>query len=210
MAGRTVGEKEIKNLQVIKYTKKQREELLIEFIQEFLKCFNSKIAKTEKQEEILSLIYQFRYFMCLPFNLTQNVKDVDVIKEDVTKTEKQLLEKAIEKKVISDVPLEVMQHLFETRIVILEELYYRIANNDVNLCINLIDNDSLIPLQSFELGVVCIIGRGVKFFEGSELEKYIKVSDEENIQEIKQKIQDVLENKEKILELYNSWKKDEE
>ena len=64
--------------------------------------------------------------MCLPFNLTQNVKDVDVIKEDVTKTEKQLLEKAIEKKVISDVPLEVMQHLFETRIVILEELYYRI------------------------------------------------------------------------------------
>lgn len=91
-----------------------------------------------------------------------------------------------------------------------EELYYRIANNDVNLCINLIDNDSLIPLQSFELGVVCIIGRGVKFFEGSELEKYIKVSDEENIQEIKQKIQDVLENKEKILELYNSWKKDEE
>ena len=91
-----------------------------------------------------------------------------------------------------------------------EELYYRIANNDVNLCINLIDNDSLIPLQSFELGVVCIIGRGVKFFEGSELEKYIKVSDEENIQEIKQKIQEVLENKEKILELYNSWKKDEE
>ena len=91
-----------------------------------------------------------------------------------------------------------------------EELYYRIANNDVNLCINLIDNDSLIPLQSFELGVVCIIGRGVKFFEGSELEKYIKVSDEENIQEIKQKIQEVLKNKEKILELYNSWKKDEE
>ncbi|OKZ65446.1 MAG: hypothetical protein BHW02_04220 [Clostridium sp. 28_12] len=141
--------KEIENLQVVKYTKKQREKLLIEFIQEFLKCFNSKIAKTEKQEEILSLIYQFRYFMCLPFNLTQNVKDVDVIKEDVTKTEKQLVEKAIEKKVISDVPLEVMQHLFETRIVILEELYYRIETKDEKYYVQIFDDN--ITEEKFEV-----------------------------------------------------------
>ena len=142
-------EKEIENLQVVKYTKKQREELLIEFIQEFLKCFNSKIAKTEKQEEILSLIYKFRYFMCLPFNLTQNVKDVDVIKEDVTKTEKQLVEKAIEKKVISGVPLEVMQHLFETRIVILEELYYRIETKDEKYYVQIFDDN--ITEEKFEV-----------------------------------------------------------
>lgn len=90
-----------------------------------------------------------------------------------------------------------------------EELYERLANNDINLCINLIDDDSLVPLQSLELGTLCIIGRGCQYFEGSELEKYIKVADEENMIEIANKIQEVLKNKDKILELYDSWKKSE-
>ena len=89
-----------------------------------------------------------------------------------------------------------------------EELYFRIAKNDVILCINLIDNDSLIPLQSLELGVPCIIGNGSKYFENSELEKYIKIEDSENISEICNKISYVIENRQKIISLYKEWKKD--
>ena len=73
--------------------------------------------------------------MCLPFNLTQSVKDVEVINEDVIKTEKLLFKKAIEKKVISKVPFEVMAHLFKTRIIILEELNYKvIKTKDEKTC----------------------------------------------------------------------------
>ncbi len=90
------------------------------------------------------------------------------------------------------------------------ELYNRLANNDINLCIDFVDDDSLIPIQSLELGAICIIGNGCKFFEGSELEKWIKIKDAENIFEIKNKIYEVLENKEKILELYSKWKAEQE
>ena len=89
-----------------------------------------------------------------------------------------------------------------------EELYFRIAKNDVILCIYLIDNDSLIPLQSLELGVPCIIGNGSKYFENSELEKYIKIEEPENIMEICNKISFVIENRQKIISLYQEWKKD--
>lgn len=87
-----------------------------------------------------------------------------------------------------------------------EELYYRLANNDINLSIELIDDDSVIPLQSFELGTICLIGRNCTLFDGSELEKHIKIKNEENIEEIKEKIEEALMNKEKILNLYNIWK----
>ena len=87
-----------------------------------------------------------------------------------------------------------------------EKLYERLSKNDINLCINLIDDGSLIPLESFELGIPCIIGNGYKFFENSELEKYIKIEDAEDIIEINKKIKDVVQKKDKILNLYNNWK----
>ena len=38
-----------------------------------------------------------------------------------------IVKKAIEKKVISNVPFEIMRHVLETRIIVLEELYYKIT-----------------------------------------------------------------------------------
>lgn len=87
-----------------------------------------------------------------------------------------------------------------------KQLYSRLANNDINLCINLVDDDSLVPIESLELGIPCIIGNGYKYFENTELDNYIKVKDSENIEEIKEKITNVIDNKDKILDLYNQWK----
>lgn len=87
-----------------------------------------------------------------------------------------------------------------------DELYYKLANNDINLCIDLLNYDSLMPLQSLELGTVCIVGNNCKLFNNSELEQYIKVDDEEDIIKISNKIKFILENKNMILDMYNSWK----
>ena len=65
--------------------------------------------------------------MLIPFNLQKNIKDVEELKESIEKVENKLVKKAIEKKVISNVPFEIMQHVFETRIIVLEELYYKIT-----------------------------------------------------------------------------------
>ena len=89
-----------------------------------------------------------------------------------------------------------------------EELYKRMADNDVNLNISFIDDSSLVPLESFELGTPCIIGKSCKYFINTEFEKDIMVENENNILEIKEKILFVCENKDKILEKYREWREE--
>ena len=85
------------------------------------------------------------------------------------------------------------------------ELYKKIANNDINLCANTIDENSMLPYESLELGTICLVGNSFKAFEGSKLQEYLVVENTDNILEIKAKILEAIENKEKILEEYKNW-----
>lgn len=89
-----------------------------------------------------------------------------------------------------------------------QELYTKMANNDINLYVTLVDNASILPLESLELGTICLVSQNCNYFVGSKLQEYLVVENPNNIMEIYNKINYALENKEKILELYNEWKKD--
>ena len=89
-----------------------------------------------------------------------------------------------------------------------EELLKRIAKNDVNIYVTFTECAPLLPLESLELGVPCITGNNHHYFEGTELEKYLVVEKVDNIMEIYNKLQVALQNKDKIIELYQKWKKD--
>lgn len=89
-----------------------------------------------------------------------------------------------------------------------EEMYNRLANNDINVYVTFTECAPLIPLESLELGVPCITGDNHHYFEGTQLEDYLVVTKEDNIIAIRDKILYCLENKEKIMELYKDWKKD--
>ena len=136
-------------LEVSNFNQKQKEELLVDFIKEFLYCLNIKIKEITESEEILKLIYKFRYFMCLPFNSEKSIKDVKKIEKNIIKTEKILVKKAIEKKVISNIPFEIMKHVFETRIIILEELYYKITTEFEKYYVQIFDEN--ITEEKFEI-----------------------------------------------------------
>ena len=134
-------EDEKARLDIKRTTKKQKEELIAEFIEIFLKCFNIKIKESIEHEEIVKLIYQFRYFMCLPYDLESNVKDIKKFEEDIEKTEKLLAKKAIDNKVINKIPFEVMQHILETRIIVLEELYYKVEQEEEKYYVQIFDEN---------------------------------------------------------------------
>lgn len=87
-----------------------------------------------------------------------------------------------------------------------DEMFKRLAKNDVNLYVTFTECAPLLPLESLELGVPCITGDNHHYFEGTELEKYLVVNKEDNIIEIYNKIKLVLENKEKIMKAYKEWK----
>ena len=150
-------------LQLVEKTQKEVEKNLIEFIENFLKCFEKLIDITNDEEEIVRLIYQFRYFMLLPFNLEKSVKDIKKVEKKITNAEKKLVQKAIKKKVISDVPEEIMKRVFETRIIILEDLFYKITKKEEKQYVQIFDEN--ISEEKFE----------IKPIEKAKLNKKIKI-----------------------------------
>lgn len=89
-----------------------------------------------------------------------------------------------------------------------EELMKRIQKNSVNIYPTFTENAPMFPLESFEMGVPCLLGNNNDYFVGTELGDYIILKREDDAEYIKNKIINVLENKEKIMELYRNWKKD--
>ena len=66
----------------------------------------------------------------------------------------------------------------------------------------------MLPVESFEVGVPCISGNNHHYFKGQELENYIIVKNEENPIEIKKQIENCLNNKNEVMKLYKTWKKE--
>ena len=136
-------------LENMELSKEHIEEFLIKFMKNFLKCFEILIENTTEEEDIINLIYKFRYFMLLPFYSEKNVKDLSEIKEDIEETEKKLLQKAKQKKLISDVSFEVMKYVFKTRIITLENLYYKISSESEKYFVQIFDEN--VSEEKFEI-----------------------------------------------------------
>lgn len=89
-----------------------------------------------------------------------------------------------------------------------EELLKRMSKNTINLYVTFSECAPMLPLESFEMGVPCILGNNNHYFKDSKLEEYIVINNEENPEEIKEKIIKCIENRDKVLELYDEFKKD--
>lgn len=141
-------EKNKKLLEVINYNEKEQENLIIEFEKLFLECFK-KIVENTNQEEIMKIVYRFRYFMLLPFNNEKNIKDIKQLQEKIQKVEKIIIDVAAKNKIINNVPFEIMEHVFQTRIVSLEELYFKIIEEFGKYYAELFDEN--ITEEKFEI-----------------------------------------------------------
>lgn len=88
-----------------------------------------------------------------------------------------------------------------------KDLIKKMSKNDITMYVTFSECAPMMPLESFEVGVPCITGNNHHYFEGSELEDYLIVNNEENPEEIKNKLLFCLENKDKIFKLYEEFKK---
>lgn len=88
-----------------------------------------------------------------------------------------------------------------------EELLKRMANNTMNLYVTFSECAPMLPIESFEVGTICLTGNNHHYFMNTELEKYLVVDNEENPVEIADKINFCMKNKDKVMKLYKKWKK---
>lgn len=86
-----------------------------------------------------------------------------------------------------------------------EKLIERMGKNDVNLYVTFSECAPMLPLESMEAGVPCIIGNNNHYFEEIKLKEYLVVDNEEDPLEIKNQINCVLKNKSKIMNLYQKF-----
>lgn len=105
---------------------------LINLQKEFLKCFNIKIEKAQKKDELRKLLVQFRYFCVLPFNEIQQIKDVPELQEKLQEVMNNLIDKSIDKNLIINISnsislcYNIMKYVFFSRIIDLEKINIKI------------------------------------------------------------------------------------
>lgn len=89
-----------------------------------------------------------------------------------------------------------------------DELMKRIQKNDINIYPTYTENSPMFPLESFEMGVPCLLGNNNDYFCGTKLGEYVIIEREDDANYIKDKIINVLDNREEVMKLYLEWKKD--
>lgn len=88
------------------------------------------------------------------------------------------------------------------------ELLKRMSKNDINLYVTFSECAPMLPIESMEVGTLCISGNNHHYFKDTPLEEYLIVNREDDVIAIKEKVDYALENKDKIFELYKAWKED--
>ena len=87
-----------------------------------------------------------------------------------------------------------------------DELLKRMANNTMNLYVTFSECAPMLPIESFEVGTICLTGNNHHYFKNTELEQYLVVENEESPIAISEKIELCIQNKDRILKLYKAWK----
>lgn len=120
---------------------------LINLQKSFLACFLIKVQKAKTNKEVLSLIYEFRYYLLLPFTNKQNIEEIPELKNKIEKVLQELLKKSHELKVIDliskdeNIDYEVLKNIFHLRIINLEDLYIKIIKEKEKFFIQLFDEN---------------------------------------------------------------------
>ena len=81
------------------------------------------------------------------------------------------------------------------------------AKRDVVLYVTFSECAPMLPIESLEVGTICIMGHNHHYFQGTKLHDYLVVEREDDIISIYEKIENALKHKDEIFELYKEWKK---
>ena len=139
-------EKYLKLLET-KNIEEQIEKAILELQKVFLMCYQTKIKKIDSKQELMKLIYEFRYYCLLPFNKEKSINQISEISDGIKEVEDLLIEKAHNFKIIDifskdkNLDNQILRNIFYVRVINLEDLYIKIMKEKDNYYIQLFDEN---------------------------------------------------------------------
>lgn len=127
---------------------KKKKEYGIKLQRVIIDCLEIKIKKADKKEEILDLIYKFRYYNFIYLNENILIKDEPKLQDKKNRIEKLLIQKAIKEKIVLDITkdenvnIEILKILLESRIINFEKVVIEIKEEN-EMVIYIYDGDIL-------------------------------------------------------------------
>lgn len=144
----------------VKDKNKEKNKILEEFQKSFLKCFLVFINTAETKEEIINLIYIFRYYNLLPFNEKIDICENKKIQKGLKEVEKELLKKAIDYKIMTAISQDLeestnlLQFIFQTKIISMEDIYITVSKEKDKYYVEFSEDNENTYEEKFEIDVI--------------------------------------------------------
>lgn len=142
----------IKLIQEVKldnYTEEEIEYLKIKLQKTFLNAFRKNIEYIDKKDskEIINYIYKLRYYKLLPITKNKQIKDIAELKKDIYQTEKELITKACNLRLLRvfseniEDTLSIYSKILESTIIDFEDINIEFIEKENIIYINIYDDD---------------------------------------------------------------------
>ena len=113
----------------------------------FYKYFVINLEKAQTKQEIIKLIYEFRYYCMIPYDQHTYIYELNELKEQIKYLQKKIIKKACELKVINvfseydEINYKIIENIFYVRNINLEELYIKIVKEKDKTYVQLFDEN---------------------------------------------------------------------
>ena len=142
-------EEKHKYLEVLnsKNDEKELEKLKIKLQELFLKMLKIKIKNAETKQEVEKIIYDFRYYLLLPYNHEKKVYEIENIGKVINEVLGIIIYKAIDLKVLEKISenketnKEILKNIFKVRIIKLEKAYLKITKEKDKYFVQIFDEN---------------------------------------------------------------------
>ena len=126
---------------------KELEKFKIQLQKIFLNMIKININKAKTKQEIEKIIYNFRYYLLLPYDYDSNIQKIEKLQKSIGEVTELLIDKSIDLKVIQKISndkktnYEILKNIFDVRIIKLEDAYLKITKEKDKYFIQIFDEN---------------------------------------------------------------------
>lgn len=126
---------------------KELEKYKIEMQDIFLSFIKINIDKAETKQEIEQIIYNFRYYLLIPYDYENAIQNIEKLQSKINEVITLLIDKAIDLKAIQRISTdketnyEILKKIFSVRIIKLEDAYLKISKEKDKYFVQIFDEN---------------------------------------------------------------------